>query len=164
MAVAVAPMLEAVDAISAQILACDRAIEKAVESDQQVQRLMTVPGVGPIVASYYAMAVRDPSRFSSGRQVGAYFGLVPSLYASGKTMRRGRITKCGSGRVRWALTIAANALLRTRTPSRLRDWGQQLVLRLGRKKAVVALARKLASVLWSMWRKEEDFDPMYMAG
>ena len=163
LAVAVAPMLETVDAMTEQITACDKAIEKAVKSDERMQRLMTVPGVGPIVASSYVMAVRDPSRFKNGRQVGAYFGLVPSLYASGKTMRRGRITKCGSARVRWALAIAANALLRSKTPSRLRDWGQQLVQRLGRKKAVVALARKLASVLWSMWRKEQEFVPMYKA-
>ena len=164
LAVAVTPMLETVDTLTEQIGSCDRAIEKAAEADPEIQRLMTVPGVGPIVASYYKMAVRDPARFKNGRQVGAYVGLVPSLYASGKIMRRGRITKCGSSRVRWALALAANALLRSRTPSKLRDWGQQLVQRLGRKKAVVALARKLACVLWSMWRKEEDFDPMYLAG
>jgi transposase len=120
---------------------------------------MTAPGVGPIVASYFMMAVRDPSRFSTGRQVGAYIGLVPSLYESGQTRRRGRITKHGSRRVRWALTMAANAILRTRAPSRLRDWGLALVPRLGRKKAVVAIARKLASVLWSMWQHETNFVP-----
>jgi transposase len=158
---AVTPMLEAIDALSTQIATCDEAIEQAVRSDPVALRLMTAPGVGPIVASYFTMAVRDPARFKSGRQVGAYLGLVPSLYESGQTSRRGRITKHGSRKARWAMTVASNAILQTRTPSRLRDWGLLLVKRLGRKKAIVAIARKLANVLWSMWKNERAFDPTY---
>ncbi|MFH1811562.1 MAG: IS110 family transposase [Pseudomonadota bacterium] len=122
LAEAVTPILEAIDALSEQIATCDEAIELSVKSDPVTLRLMTAPGVGPIVASYFATTVRDPSRFKSGRQVGAYLGLVPSLYASGQTSRKGRITKHGSRKARWALTVAANAVLRTRSPSRLRDW------------------------------------------
>lgn len=161
MAEGVLPMLEAIDALSDQIARCDQAIELAVKSDPVALRLMTVPGVGPIVASYFAMAVRDPSRFKSGRQVGAYLGLVPSLYQSGTIHRRGRITKHGSRKARWALTVAANALLRTRGESKLRAWGLMLVKRLGRKKAIVAIARKLANVLWAMWKNKQDYVPMH---
>lgn len=161
LAASVTPMLEAIDALSQQIAKCDDAIERSVKSDPVALRLMTTPGVGPIGASYFAMAVRDPARFKSGRQVGAYLGLVPSLYESGQTSRRGRITKHGNRKARWALTVASNAILRTRSSSRLRDWGLLLVKRLGRKKAIVAIARKLASVLWSMWKREKAFEPMY---
>ena len=83
------------------------------------------------------------------------------MYESGTIRRRGRITKHGNGKGRWALTVAANAVLRTRRPSCLRDWGLSLVQRVGRKKAVVALARKLASVLWSMWKHQRRYEPMY---
>ncbi|MFH1812075.1 MAG: IS110 family transposase, partial [Pseudomonadota bacterium] len=161
LAEAVTPMLEAIDALSEQIATCDEAIELSVKSDPVALGLMTAPGVGPIVTSYFAMAVRDPSRFKSCRQVSAYLGLVPSLYASGQTSRRGRITKHGSRKARWALTVAANAVLRTRSPSRLRDWGLVLVKRLGRKKAIVAIARKLANVLWAMRKNERVFEPMH---
>jgi len=118
-----------------------------------------VPGVGPVTAACFLLAVRDPSRFDSGRQVGTYLGLVPSLYQSGQTNRRGRITKHGNRQARWALTMAANSLLRSRSPSALREWGRGLVERVGRKKAVVALARKLSSVLWAMWKNRTVFEP-----
>jgi transposase len=156
---ALAPLLETIRDLSERIGACGREIEASMKTDPDARRLMTVPGVGPIVAACFLLAVRDPTRFDSGRQVGAYLGLVPSLYQSGQTNRRGRITKHGNRQARWALTIAANALLRSRAPSALRDWGRGLAERIGRKKAVIAIARKLAAVLWAMWRNKCAFEP-----
>lgn len=156
---AVEPVLTAIHMLCEQIADCDDRIGEAVKEDMDAQLLMSAPGVGPIVSSCFMTAVRSPSRFDSGRQVGAYLGIVPSLYQSGQTSRRGRITKRGNRQARWALCIAANALLRSRSPSALREWGRGLVERLGRKKAVVAVARKLASVLWAMWRDHKPFEP-----
>jgi len=156
---AIAPAVEMIRDLSKRIEECSSRLEESMESDEDAQRLMTVPGVGPVVAACFLLAVRDPARFESGRQVGAYLGLVPSLYQSGQTNRRGRITKHGNRQTRWALAIAANALLRTRRPSAIRDWGRKLAERIGRKKAVIAIARKLAAVLWAIWRNKISFEP-----
>lgn len=153
------PALTGIHLLCEQIDCCDERMKESIAKDPDVKRLKTVPGVGSIVAMCFLSAIRDPSRFASGRQVGAYLGLVPSLYQSGKTFRRGRITKHGNAQARWALCIAANALLRTRRSSALREWGRELVLRLGRKKAIVAIARKLAAVMWSMLKNGNDFEP-----
>ena len=155
----IAPMLEALEQLTRSVKECDVSLEEAAAKDPIVRQLRTVPGVGPIVAAAFVYSIRDPKRFQSGRQVGAYLGLVPSLYSSGQTHRVGRITKQGSRQTRWLLTIAANALLRAREQSTVQRWGQELVARLGRKKAVVAVARKLASILWAMWRRGGAFEP-----
>jgi transposase len=160
---AIEPALNAIHMLSEQIDDCSRQLKESMENDEDAQLLMTVPGVGPVVAACFLLAVRDPSRFKTGRQVGAYLGLVPSLYQSGQTNRRGRITKHGNRQARWALTVAANVLLRSRSPSALREWGRELVTRIGRKKAVVALARKLAAVMWAMWRNKQTFEPRLAA-
>ena len=159
MRLALEPVLQAIEKLTEQIAQCDQRIDERLSSDPEMQRLMTVDGVGPIVAASFLFAVRNAGRFDSGRQVGAYLGLVPSLYQSGKTYRRGRITKCGNRQARWALCVAANALLRTKRPSALKQWGLELAQRVGRKKAVVAVARKLASVMWSMLKNGRDFEP-----
>lgn len=153
------PVLTGICLLSEQIETCDERLKQAVADDRDVKRLKTIPGVGTIVAACFLAAVRSQERFASGRQVGAYLGLVPSLYQSGKTCRRGKITKHGNGQARWALCIAANALLRTRKRSALGEWGKGLVARLGRKKAIVAIARKLAAVMWSMMKNGSDFEP-----
>jgi len=156
---AIAPALEMIRELSERIAACGRQLAASMAADEDARRLMTAPGVGPVVAACFLFAVRDPQRFASGRQVGAYLGLVPSLYQSGQTHRRGRITKHGNRQARWALTLAANAVLRARKPSALRDWGLDLAARIGRNKAVVAVARKLAALLWAMWRNQREFEP-----
>lgn len=160
MAGAIEPVLAGIQMLTEQIAECDSRIEESFAKDPDAQLLMTVPGVGPIVAACFLMAVRDPSRFKSGREVGAYLGLVPSLYQSGKTYRRGRITKHGNRQARWALSVAANVLLSVvKQPSALRQWGLEVAARRGRKTAVVAVARKLAAVLWSMWKHRRPFEP-----
>jgi transposase len=158
---AIEPVLNSIHVLTSEIGSCGEQIADAISRDEDAKLLMTAPGVGPIVAACFLMAVRDPSRFESGRQVGAYLGLVPSLYQSGETYRRGRITKHGNKQARWALSVAANVLIgpRIKQHSAIRDWGLALAERIGRKKAVTAVARKLASVLWSMWRNGTTFEP-----
>ena len=151
------PLLNAIDALSAEIETAEKAVVEWAEANEDTKLLQTAPGVGPLVASAFVCAVRDPSRFSSGKKVGAYLGLVPSLYASGQTSRRGSITRAGNTDARWLMTLAANALLRSKTESRLKTWGLELAKKSGRKTAVVALARRLAVVLWAMWKSRRAF-------
>ena len=156
---AMVPLLQGIDALTESIEIGTAQLNERALSDPLLVRLQTVPGVGPLTASTYVSAIADPHRFKSGRDVGAYLGLVPRLYQSGATMRRGRITKHGNRQARWALTMAANGVLLTKRSTPLTDWGRRLQARLGRKKACVAIARKLASVLWAVWIKERDYDP-----
>lgn len=158
---AIEPLLNSIHALTEEIKGYDEKIKASIAEDEDAQLLITAPGVGPIVAACFLMAIRNPARFETGRHVGAYLGLVPSLYQSGATYRRGRITKCGNKQARWALTIAANAVLRPKVKqtSALREWGLALVQRVGRKKAVVAVARKLGSILWAMLRNGKAFEP-----
>jgi len=95
--------------------------------------------------------VDDPGRFSSSKTVGAHFGLTPRKYQSGETDVSGRISKIGDGTVRTALYEAAQVMLtRSARSSALKCWAMQVAKRRGRKRAIVALARKLATVLHRM--------------
>ncbi len=129
-----------------------KAVEKRLYAlarhDVRTRRLMTVPGVGAIVALTYAAAIDDPARFRSSRMVGAHFGLTPRKYQSGETDVAGRISKIGDHGVRVALYEAANVMLtRPVKGSDLKNWALRLAKRAGMKKAKVALARKLSVVL-----------------
>ena len=132
-----------------------KAVEKRLyalaRSDVRTRQLMTVPGVGAIVALTYAAAIDDPARFRSSRMVGAHFGLTPRKYQSGKTDVTGRISKIGDHGVRVALYEAANVMLtRPVKGSDLKKWALCVAQRAGMKKAKVALARKLSVVLHRM--------------
>ena len=155
---ALTPLLQAIEALSAQVAECDKVIAETMKTDSVAQVLNTAPGVGAIVASSYMYAIRDPGRFNSGRAVGAYLGMTTSIYESGTIHRKGGITKHGNRQARWALTMAANAILRkSKHHSALREWGLKIARKRGRKKAVVAVARKLAGILWAMWRDMKPF-------
>lgn len=159
-ATAIQPALESIDELTCRIAESDKALKEAVNEDPDAKLLMTIPGVGPVAAACFLMAIRNVERFASGRQVAAYLGLVPSLYASGKTLRRGRITKRGNSQGRWVLTQSAQVLLHiVKKRSRLKDWGTELAARAGRKKAITAIARKLATVMWSMLKHRRSFEP-----
>jgi transposase len=159
MAAAIEPLVRGIEDLSVQVARCDKAIEAAAHGNPTARLLMTAPGVGVIVASCFVNAIRDPKRFETSRDVGAYLGLVPKLYQSGAINRKGGITKHGSRQGRWALTMAANNILaHTKRCSALREWGLKLARKRGRKKAVVAVARKLAGILWAMWKNQVAFE------
>jgi transposase len=129
-----------------------------VRADTTCRRLMTVPGVGALVAITFTTAVDDPARFRRSRAVGAHFGLTPKKYQSGETDVTGGISKVGDAMVRTALYEAANAMLtRTSRFSALKRWGLEVAKRRGVKRAKVALARKLAAVLHRMWVDGSSF-------
>jgi transposase len=130
----------------------------AARRDEVCRRLMTVPGVGPVTALSFCSAVDDPLRFSRSRAVGAHFGLTPRRDQSGETDRTGPISQQGDALARQALDEAANVLLtRTSRWSGLKAWGLNVAKRAGMRRAKVAVARKLATVLHAMWRDGTEF-------
>ena len=129
-----------------------------VRADAVCRRLMTVPGVGALVAITFKSAIDDPARFTSSKAVGAHFGLTPRKYQSGETDVTGAISKVGDAMVRTALFEAAHILLtRTSRFSSLKRWAVEVARRRGMKRAKVALARKLGMVLHRMWVDGTEF-------
>jgi len=130
----------------------DRLVLQAARHDEVCQRLMSVPGVGAIVALTYRAAVDAPARFRKSKALGAHFGLVPRKHQSGELDRTGRISKVGDTMVRTALYEAASVMLsRVVRFSALKAWALGIARRQGVKKAKVALARKLAVILHRIW-------------
>jgi transposase len=160
------PILEAVAAslIAVHETAC---AERAMIEDELLsiargsdlaQRLMTVPGVGPIVALSFIATVDDAARFAKATDVGAYLGLTPRRYQSGEVDYSGRISKRGDGAMRALLYEAANVLItRVQRFSPLKSWAVRLAARKGFKKAAVATARKIAVVMLRLWRDRTYF-------
>jgi transposase len=145
-------MLTARAGLHTEFMRLHRRVLAIVRADRVCRRLMTVPGVGALVAVTFKVTVDDPGRFTSSKAVGAHFGLTPKRYQSGETDVTGGISKVGDAMVRTALYEAANVLLsRTTRFSTLKRWAMAVAQRRGAKRAKVALARKLASVLHRMW-------------
>ena len=156
---AVRPLLEARNAVEQQVSDLDRKVMKLARHDAQVQRFMTVPGVGPITALAFKATIDDPARSARSRSVGAYVGLTSRRHASGEIDWSGRISKCGDAMLRSYLFEAAGVLL-TRVPkwSPVKSWGTRLAKRNGLRKAKVAVARKLAVILHRMWIDGTEFN------
>ena len=144
-------LLAARETLGAQLRDLEKRLRDQARADERAQLLMTVPGVGVIVALTFAAAVDDPGRFRSSKAVGAHFGLTPKKYQSGETDVTGRISKIGDAGVRTALYEAAHIILtRPVRGSALKSWAARIANRAGMCKAKVALARKLAVVLHRM--------------
>jgi transposase len=139
-------------------LELDRRVRKVARDDAICRRFMGVPGVGEITALSFKAAVDDPARFKSSRTVGAHFGLTPRRFQSGEKDNPGRISHAGDADVRATLYAAANAMLmRSINWSSLKAWRVRLMKARGRRRAVVAVARKIAVVLHRMWVDGTDF-------
>ena len=133
-------------------LELDRRVKALAAADPICQLLMSAPGVGYVAALTFKAAVDDPARFRKSKTVAAHFGLTPRRYQSGERDNPGRISKAGDVEVRSALFLAANVIMNRRgKPSALRSFGTRLSRSKGRKRAIVAVARKLAVVLHTMW-------------
>lgn len=158
LATIIEPTLAVLRVLREQIAVFDRMLHRRARNDPAVRRLMTVPGVGTVVALAYTATIEDPARFKRSSSVAAYLGLTPRRYQSGQCDRAGHISRCGDGMLRSYLYEAANVFLRRATrPSPLSAWGRALMERIGGRKALVAVARKLAVLLHSMWRDATDF-------
>lgn len=132
--------------------ALQREIAGRAAKDQTMQRLMSVPGVGPLTAYAYAATVDDPARFRKARQLGGYLGLTPKRFQSGETDRALATSKTGDRLLRGFLYEAATSLMaRKKESCGLKRWALTLARRAGFRKARVALARKLAVILHAIW-------------
>ena len=143
----------------------DAAAESAAAADPAMQNLMSVPGVGPVIALTYRAVLDTPSRFAGNPgRASAFLGLVPSEYSSGERQRRGRITKRGPRELRALLVQAGWGVWRGRSAAGapLRAWVQTLAARRGRRVAIVALARRLSRILFAVWRDGTSFMPRHL--
>ena len=146
------PMLRARAALRTEYAKLHGEMLAVVKPDPACRRLMTVPGVGALVAITFKSAVDNPGRFARSRVLGAYFGLTPRKYQSGETDVTGAISRVGDAMVRMTLYEAANVILsRVTRFSSLKRWALDVAKRRGLNRAKVALARKLATVLHRMW-------------
>ena len=153
----VTPLL-AVRVLREQLAKLHKLVLDQVRSDPLCRRLMTVPGVGPVVALTFRATVDQAQRFARSKTVGAQLGLAPRRFRSGEVDYDGRVSKCGDAMMRTALYEAAQVLLtRTQKWSWLKAWGMQVARRRGAKKAIVALARRLAVVMHRMWIDGTEF-------
>lgn len=153
-----APLRATVEAVTAAIAAAEAPLLTAAQADPVVQRLQTVPGVGPIVALTFRASVDTVDRFARAGQLSAALGLVPREDSSAERRQRGHITKAGPSEVRSLLVQAAWACWRSGHSGTLRAWVAQLAARRGKRIAVVALARRLSRILYALWRDSATFD------
>ena len=158
LAVLVEPLLVVRRVLREQIGILHRRLLAIVRGDDVCRRLMTIPGVGPVVALTYRATVDVPARFKSSKAVGAVFGLTPSKYQSGEINRTGAISKCGDEMMRVMLYEAAHSMLtRTIRWSWLKAWAMKIARHRGMKKAIVALARRLAVIMHRIWVDGTEF-------
>lgn len=152
------PLLDVFDKIIEEIEKLDQEVRKIAYEDKEIQRLMTIPGIGPVTAVTYKNEIFDPSRFKDSKSVGAYLGMTPTQYASGETQRQGHVSKCGSIELR-SLLVEAGVVLLTRSQkwSKLKAWGLKIMRKKGLKKAAVAVGRKLAVIMHRMMQQETEF-------
>jgi transposase len=149
--VVLAPLLEQLDLLSDEIKRRDEHLEEMIKDLPEVEHLREIPGVGPVVATYFVLTIDDPQRFRHSRDVPSFFGLRPSMRESGSVSQYGPITKQGDPEMRRLLVQAAHGCLRSRTDSALKRWGLELADRKGKGKAAVAVARKLAVLMHHLW-------------
>jgi transposase len=153
----VEPLLIVRRALREQVVILHRRLLAIVRDDAVCRRLMTTPGVGPVVALTYRATVDVPARFRKSKAVGAVFGLTCSKYQSGEIDRSGRISRCGDEMMRVMLYEAAQSMLRSKKWSWLKAWAMQVARRRGMKKAIVALARRLAVIMHRIWVDGTEF-------
>lgn len=164
--VALAPLLETIGHVTAQITAADKLIERMTQREYPAaRRLSQICGVGPLTSLAYVLVLEDHRRFRHPRAVGAYLGLTPATSSSGATNPQLRITKHGDPFLRRLLVGSAQYILGPFGPdSNLRRHGLKIAERGGKnakKRALVAVARKLALLLLRLWRTGEKYEPLH---
>ena len=157
LAVLVEPLLIVRRVLREQLSILHRRLLAVVRDDEVCRRLMTVPGVGPVVALTYRATIDVPARFRNSKAVGAVLGLTPSKYQSGEINRTGAISRCGDEMMRVMLYEAAQSMLNTNKWSWLKAWAMKIAKHRGKKKAIVALARRLAVIMHRIWVDGTEF-------
>ena len=165
---ALLPVIEVIESLGEQIKSFDREIaSKMVERHPEAKRLSQVPGVGPVTSMGFVLSLEDPGRFKKSRSVGAYLGLTTRRDQSGQTDKQLRITKSGDEFVRRLLVGCSHYILGAFGPDcDLRRFGEKLAARGGKnakRRAIVAVARKLGVMLHRLWVTGAEYDPEYRA-
>jgi transposase len=151
------PLLIVRRTLREQVVILHRRLLAIVRDDEVCRRLMTIPGVGPVVSLTYRATVDVPARFRKSKSVGAVFGLTSSRYQSGEVDWSGEISRCGDEMMRTMLYEAAQSMMHSKTWSWLKAWAMQIARRRGMKKAIVALARRLAVIMHRIWVDGTEF-------
>jgi transposase len=159
-------LLVARTTLARELATLEKRVRSTSRHDDRVKLMMTAPGVGSIVGLTYVAAIDVPERFRSSSSLGPHFGMTPKRYQSGQIDISGRISKIGDGTVRSALYEAAHIILTkpVKDAGALKRWALAIAKRAGKKKAKVALARKLAVILHRMWMDWKPFDPTKAVG
>ncbi len=158
-------LLAEIGALEQRCEQIDRELARLNEHDPVIERLLRIPGVGPLTATALRASVVDIHRFPSGRHFASWLGLTSREYSSGERRRLGRISKQGDPYLRTLLIHGARAVMlaarsaqrRGSSLDRLRTWALDLHERRGHNKATVALANKLARIVWATWHHDRDF-------
>jgi transposase len=156
-------LLQVIETLTVQIVAADRELEELADLDPLCQRLQSVPGVGPVTSIRFAAALDDCSRFATAHAVQGYLGLTPGENSSSQRQQRTGITKAGPAAVRRVLVQAAWNFRRIRPNDPISAWASEIEKRRGRFVATVAVARKLAGVLYALWRDGSTYEPNHEA-
>jgi transposase len=153
------PLRRTIEVLDDELAAADDRFVKLAAGDPAAKRLMTMPSIGPITATAFIAALDDASRFEGAAQVTSYLGLVPREYSSGEQQYRGRILRSAHPHVQSLLVQAAWRMSRSSDPKTagLRAWAAAIAQRRGKKVAMVALARRLARILFGMWRDQTEY-------
>ena len=159
------PLLEQVESLTEKIQESEAKIEQIARTEYpETELLRQVIGVGPLIALTFVLTVEDRERFQKSRDVGCYVGLRPKQRESGQSQPQLRITKEGDRYLRQLLVQGAHCILSRRGPDTdLKRWGQKLAARGGKnakKRAIVAVARKLAVLLHRLWVTAEVYEPL----
>jgi transposase len=141
-----------------EISVLDRELMEAAKQHEVARRLTAVPGIGPIGAMTLVLSL-EPAQFESGRHMAAWLGLVPREHSSGGKQRLGRISKAGHTRIRQLLVLGATAAIRHARPGgrNASPWLMALLERKPRKLAAIALANKMARIVWAMMERGTDY-------
>jgi transposase len=153
------PLRSLIEVLDDELAAADARFTTLVAADPVATRLMTMPAIGPITAAAFVAALDDVGRFEGAAQVTSYLGLVPREYSSGEHQHRGRILRSAHPHVQSLLVQAAWRMSRSThaKTAGLRAWAKTIAQRRGKKVAMVALARRLARILFAMWRDQADY-------
>jgi transposase len=154
-----APLVGLLEPLNAAIADADHRLAGLARDSAPARLLQSMPMIGPVTALGYVSALDDVARFAGPHQAAAYLGLVPSERSSGEQQHRGRITKRGNTRTRWLLVEAAWRIRRSKDPALapLNAWADRIAARRGKRVAIVALARRLAGILYAMWRTNTPY-------
>jgi len=161
---ALKPVMVLIEQMTATIKEYDKQVEEMGKKHAEIARLDEIKGVGPLIAATYVLTIEDPERFGRSRDVGGYLGLEPGQSDSGESQPQKRITKAGDGYMRYLLVQGEHYILGPNGPdTELRRWGLKLGSSggdRGKKRAVVAVARKLAILLLVLWKTGAKYEPL----